>query len=186
MSQFLLPCSCGQKLTVGANQAGELIHCGCGKTVEVPTLRELNRLERVVERTAPPVAAWNKRKGLILLGAVIAVGALAAAGILELRRPPPMEAALLKRRVDQMTPAQAWGQWTQLSAGISQPLAPIQAYYLDQNKIAWNNWTNFFIASLSLAGIGALLFVIGFALPGPPQSRVASSTASRQTNSGPH
>jgi hypothetical protein len=174
LPQFLVPCSCGQKLIVGANQAGELIHCRCGKTIEVPTLRELNRLERVVDRrAAPPPATWNKRKGLILLGVVIAVGALATAGFLELRRPPPMEAALLKRRVDHMTPAQAWGQWMQLSAGISQPLSPVQAYYLDQNKIAWNNWTNFFIASLSLAGIGALLLVIGLALPRQPQARTA-------------
>src|SRR4051794_36916866 len=113
MSQFSLPCSCGQRLTVAANQAGELVRCRCGLTVEVPTLRELNRLERVADRSPPPPAAWSKRQGLILLGAVIGVLSLGALVWLELHRPPAQETALMqvKTPVDRFSIAQTWDYW---------------------------------------------------------------------------
>ena len=47
--QFLLPCSCGQKVRVGNAQAGAGVRCVCGKSLTVPTLRGLRELE-----SAPP------------------------------------------------------------------------------------------------------------------------------------
>ncbi len=184
MSQFLLPCSCGELLTVGANQAGELIHCRCGQAVEVPTLRELNRLERVADRSAPPAAAWSKNKGLIFLGAIIAALSIGALVYLETRRPPPQETALLKTQVDQFTPAGAWMYWAEISGGISQPLSPRKAYLLEQNQIAWNNWNSFLIASLVLAGIGLLLIIIGLALPRRRPPMATPSASSGQAGPG--
>src|SRR5678815_2344165 len=47
MSHYLLPCACGQQISVSAAQAGESLRCSCGAMVEVPTMRGLRELERV-------------------------------------------------------------------------------------------------------------------------------------------
>jgi hypothetical protein len=72
-AQYLLSCSCGEKLRVVAAQAGEQIVCHCGKTVSVPTLRELRKLEPAppepgTQRTA---AGWNAWNGLIFSGGAL-------------------------------------------------------------------------------------------------------------------
>lgn len=47
--EYLLPCECGQKITVAAGQAGQDVTCQCGKTSHVPPLRKLAELDRVVK-----------------------------------------------------------------------------------------------------------------------------------------
>jgi len=44
--EYLLPCSCGEKLVVDRSQAGLSKRCTCGRDVTVPTLRGLEQLER--------------------------------------------------------------------------------------------------------------------------------------------
>ena len=51
----LFPCSCGKIHEVLPTQAGTMITCECGKTVEVPSVRELKTLP-VVERAAKTTA----------------------------------------------------------------------------------------------------------------------------------
>jgi hypothetical protein len=186
VSQFLLPCVCGQRLTVGANQAGELIHCRCGQTVEVPTLRELNRLERVADRSAPPAAAWSKRQGLILLGAVVAVLSLGALVWLELHRPPSQESVLrqIKTPVDRFSIAQSWDYWNVITPGIGRPVPARIAAFLDQNQQERTSWLEFVVATLALAGLGLLLLIIGLLLPRRRAPRTADSTSSRPTGPG--
>jgi hypothetical protein len=48
-SQYLLPCSCGQKVRIEPAQAGGQVACSCGARLTVPTLRGLRLLD-----VAPP------------------------------------------------------------------------------------------------------------------------------------
>jgi hypothetical protein len=76
--QFLLPCSCGQKVRVGNAQAGGQVICACGKNVPVPTLRGLRQLEpapaEVIGKTA---LHWSPLHGAAFAGALL----LATAGV---------------------------------------------------------------------------------------------------------
>jgi hypothetical protein len=86
MSEYLLPCSCGQKLTVSARQAGQSVTCSCGARLEVPTLRGLGGLEQAA---TPAVAArrWGDRHRAVFVLVVISLVAAAGAGLLAMRMP---------------------------------------------------------------------------------------------------
>ena len=45
--RYLIECSCGEKIAVGAGQAGQEVRCDCGRAVQVPLLRELRGLPTV-------------------------------------------------------------------------------------------------------------------------------------------
>src|SRR5262245_34237171 len=73
--QFLLPCSCGQKVRVAIAQAGEQVACVCGNRRAVPTMRGIRQLE-----PAPPEAATKTIPGWSRVhGAFFALGLVAAA-----------------------------------------------------------------------------------------------------------
>jgi hypothetical protein len=85
---YLLPCpSCGNRFSVSLGQAGQVVHCKCGSTIEVPTIRELRSLE-VVDDPSSAAPAWSRRQGLIFLGSTITVLALIGIGLLWYLRPP--------------------------------------------------------------------------------------------------
>jgi hypothetical protein len=77
MPQYLLPCTCGEKVRVEPAQAGGQIACQCGKLLTVPTLRGLRALAE-----APPdqstVVRGNVRKWSKLQGAMFSIGLLVA------------------------------------------------------------------------------------------------------------
>lgn len=86
--EYLLPCSCGEKLVVDRSQAGLSKSCSCGKEVVVPTLRGLEQLERAAPAEEHvPQREWGARQAVLFLGAVITGFALLAAGLLWLTRP---------------------------------------------------------------------------------------------------
>ncbi len=86
--RFLLHCPCGQKVEVTGAQAGGRVACACGQTIDVPTLRELQSLERVEDGATPYRARnWSARHGLIFLGGSIAVVALIVSAWLQVNRP---------------------------------------------------------------------------------------------------
>ena len=78
MTQYLLPCSCGQKTRITAAQAGEQVACACGKTLSVPTLRGIKQLEIAPDAsTRTDARSWTPIHGVIF-----AVGlAIAAVGL---------------------------------------------------------------------------------------------------------
>jgi hypothetical protein len=84
--KYLLPCpACNSCLPVETGQAGQTIHCSCGYSFEVPSIRGLRTLEPLAEER-PAAASWTKRKGLLFVGATMSVGSLiAAAAVLALR-----------------------------------------------------------------------------------------------------
>ncbi|MHC4405869.1 MAG: hypothetical protein ACYTG0_40010, partial [Planctomycetota bacterium] len=72
-AKYLLPCSCGQKIPVGATQAGGGLRCECGAELEVPALRELTQLDRaeVKPTRRAPAPSWGSRQSVFFLGLVV-------------------------------------------------------------------------------------------------------------------
>jgi len=114
---YLLPCPCSHKIPVQPRQAGEIITCACGASLEVPTLLKLKTLERAaiqVEQKTPKTA-WNAGHRLIFLGAVAVVGSLGIGTWLFLIRPtdpyanfPPEK---VKEAVQLLPPVDTWRLW---------------------------------------------------------------------------
>src|SRR5262245_42232670 len=97
---YLLPCpSCGSKLPVETGQAGQMLRCGCGQSVEVPTVRGLRELEVVADDGSAP--RWTARHGLVFVGSVIAMAALLFAGYIWMTRPPAYDATSLPVELDE-------------------------------------------------------------------------------------
>jgi hypothetical protein len=122
--QFLLPCSCGQKLTVSPSQAGGQVACSCGKLLSVPTLRGLRELE-IAPSTAPaPVTSgWSPVHGAIfasgLVVAAIGLVFLALSGLQYLqikgfRLTEDFTQNVVSNemlRIDALSPLQALEEW---------------------------------------------------------------------------
>ncbi len=85
--KYLLPCSCGAKITIDVGKAGRTVRCQCGRKVEVPTMREIKKLRQFQERQIDSASDWSPRLAVALAGAVLAVVATLAAGWLWLNRP---------------------------------------------------------------------------------------------------
>lgn len=87
---YLLPCECGQKLTVSAGQAGQEVTCACGRVRKVPILRELRQLPQATEAKSQTAAVTERRWGLfdvvMFAGLLLTVGSLVGAGVLALGR----------------------------------------------------------------------------------------------------
>jgi hypothetical protein len=88
MPDYLLSCTCGQKLTVSSRQAGESLRCSCGTMLEVPTMRGLRELEAVQPAGTPRAGSWGGRQQAVLLLVACAIGLCGIAGYLAWTRPP--------------------------------------------------------------------------------------------------
>lgn len=77
--KFLLTCTCGKEIPVEKSQAGQTIDCPCGKKVEVPSIRGIEKLPQLTATTASDTPehstskpAWNPVRGLLFTGGLIA------------------------------------------------------------------------------------------------------------------
>jgi len=121
--QFLLPCSCGQKVRVGIAQAGEQVACACGNRLAVPTMRGIRQLEPApadsLTKSAP---GWSRVHGAIfatgLLAAAVGIVIIAMYGVRYAqavgfgvdRTDETIQAE--SARIDKLTPIQALVEWT--------------------------------------------------------------------------
>ena len=87
MPDYLLSCTCGQKLTVSSRQAGESLRCNCGTILEVPTMRGLRELEVVPTAGSTRVRSWGGRQQAVLLLVACAILLVGIAGYLAWARP---------------------------------------------------------------------------------------------------
>ena len=166
MAHYLLPCTCGRRLTVTAAQAGDLLQCECGQRVEVPTLRHLAALEQV-EDAPRRERTWGARQGLVFLGTTLIVLAGAALLLLQLHEPEPIREPLMQLNVDAMTFGELWAFWPRLEQGIQRTLFAREAIVFDQNRYDIRQWQQWRWTALSVAGAGALVIAIGlFIVPG--------------------
>lgn len=73
---YRLTCPCGVSHSVSTSQAGQELHCTCGNTLPIPTLRGLKELPRIEPSTAEAAPASDgpdARQPSIVLGSLFAI-----------------------------------------------------------------------------------------------------------------
>lgn len=117
MTKYLLPCSCGEKITIEISQAGQTIQCSCGKALDIPTMQGIRRLEPSLESKSE-VKASSSYGGVIVGVALIGLMIFAAGGTYtgwkSTRRPVPVN-------MDYMSPWDTWLMWQSLREGVRIP-----------------------------------------------------------------
>jgi len=128
MSNYRLPCSCGQSVRVSTSQAGQTVHCTCGAPLEVPTLRGL--------RSLPPddpdngtnrATAWENRQRLLFSLTLVSLGSLVLGGYLWMRLPAPPRAstpAEIKTAFAHGAPEEVFAVYEDLKHGLHNPAQP--------------------------------------------------------------
>jgi hypothetical protein len=159
--KYLLPCRCGQEIAVEPRQAGEMMSCRCGASLPVPTLLEMTRLEVAPEATTAPSsqASWSWRHGLLLLGTVFLLLAIAAA-IAVYRERPRAPADLLnpdaiRVAAGKFSPPATFYWWEQFKKS---GLGATDTAYAAQLAVYHGLWT--IPGILALLGLGAIVAVI--------------------------
>ncbi len=108
--KYLLTCNaCRHKTPVDAGRAGQSVRCECGKQLEVPSIRELRLLERAPEEAGDAaMPAWNARKGLLFIGAVLMAAGLAFGGYLWAMQPALIDREAIDLEVQALSPADSF------------------------------------------------------------------------------
>ena len=111
---YLLPCSCGQSITIELRQAGETVTCVCGQSRTAPRLGEIRRLPRTAEtaKAARPPAQWGDPQRYLLAGLILIFIAVIAAAIIY--RQYPTEAAITGWFEHQKAMFQGYKPWDAL------------------------------------------------------------------------
>jgi hypothetical protein len=185
---FILPCSCGEKLSVDKSQAGLSLRCHCGADVAVPTLRGFAKLEQSTDVAETAKPEWGLRQGMLFLGSVICVLALVATVGLWLTQPrlPPqhldafLEAAGSTADLDTMSSPEIMQIWKDAKQGPDYFASAIITEYeilLTHYNYAAAIYRQRLGAAIAAAVLGAVIF--GAALLVPKSSAVRR-TAVRQ------
>ncbi|HEX7450492.1 MAG TPA: hypothetical protein VF306_23230 [Pirellulales bacterium] len=181
-TSYLLPCQCGKKIEVDANQSGLPVRCQCGAEHAVPTLRGLASLERA----APPASAaagasagggsrpgWGLRQGLVFLGLVIIAGSLLMWLFLWSGMPEPITLKdnyreLNREYIEHLTPETLLAEWDRYRKDIAEP-------ELAQGMELYQAFESNYYHSLSIvaivAAVGIVLIVIGLCIRPPVANR---------------
>ena len=87
--QYLLPCPCGQQIVIEPRQAGEMVRCVCGASVQVPTLLEITSLEPAPSASVvePVQSTWGLKQQLRLLGIMLLLVSCVGVVLLHVGRP---------------------------------------------------------------------------------------------------
>lgn len=126
MKTFLLPCSCSVDIPVSAGQAGGRVNCpSCGRSIDVPKLRELSRLQ---EQPAPlsMQTRWSPAHAVLLAGAAVAVISGAASLLVLPRADSAVDLQVLRAAVRAAPDQEIYKAWKQgLSrSGVARPPTP--------------------------------------------------------------
>ena len=196
---YLLACNCGKKLPVEAPQAGQMVRCACGESLEVPTIRGLAKLERA-EQPAPTKTGprWGPREGLLLLGVVISVLALMTAGVLHVRKYQVAgkftipdntftdeRAEQIRQAVDKLSPAQAWNEWEILRSGIRRRQTRAEAErdeLLLARQAATDAYTPWIIVTYAILALGVIVVAVPLLFMSPARAAKGRRPAARRTS----
>ena len=155
---YLLPCTCGRTHRISSRQAGSTLTCSCGANLEVPTMREMGRLEPAAATTAVRHKPWGLRQGLMFLGLVIAgVGFVAGCYFSLIVMPSPQETDVPQGWIDALAPAQAWQIWGDFRHGMPRGKPdPLLAHLIGQRDQAERGvhfaWTVIALGGMMAAG----------------------------------
>ena len=171
--RYLLKCQCGQPTPVTIAQAGETVTCGCGKKLQVPTLRGLRELEQETMPEPPHRgrAAWSPVQGyLYSAGILLAIGGIAfgAWQVVQYLRVKPYTVdqsvavtESMNADVDDMQLMQTLDEWKHsLEHGLADDQTPewIQAQKMSEG------FRNSALIAFVIAGVGILGVAIAFVI----------------------
>ena len=92
--RYLLPCSCGESISLDVAQAGQIVACSCGQTQQAPSLLKMKVLS-TVEENLPSVAAtastFNAQFFFWFLGLLVLIPSLLFLSWAISTRPKPMD-----------------------------------------------------------------------------------------------
>jgi len=135
--KYFLPCKCGQRLTVEPRQAGEIVVCQCGQSLEVPTLRQLKQLEPLIVEDGSARSVWGVGQSLILLGMVILLSGVGLA-YLFVREPPQnpfggKSPEIIHEMAQNLPPRESWRMWILLrKIGLNPRKHWAERHYLEK------------------------------------------------------
>ena len=140
--KYLLPCRCGQNSVVEPRQAGEMVVCRCGLSVQVPTMREIMALEPAPAEPLGPRSqkAWGWPQAMMLLGCGFIVVAVVLAGVFWAFVPPippseMMTAEIAQKVAESLTPAKTLEFWEYFKQGLDRRTSP--SYNGGSGSITW-------------------------------------------------
>ncbi len=136
VSKYLLPCSCGRSVPVEVSHAGRQVRCDCGASLEVPTMLELARLQRVEEAAAPATGQWGVPQQFIMTGIAVLLIAISGGVWLALSVPqlphPAVDVEKARSEIQSAKPIQTLQIWRQLRRGLPPGANPAMIKYDDQ------------------------------------------------------
>ena len=160
VAKYLLPCTCGRQIVVEPRQAGQIIPCACGTSLQAPTLLDMTALEPapMVLASPPPPATWGLKNRLRLLGAVLLLGAIGGAAWLYFGRPVSrfdvIDPEQLRETAKGLSPLQTWNYWEKMKEGLDRRTDQAYAAAL----LRFHMWQAV-VAAVALLGVG--LIVVG-------------------------
>jgi hypothetical protein len=167
MSKYVVECQCGNKLPVDVGQAGGSVTCSCGRSVDVPPLRQLRHLPAVEVIAAKRAArSWTVRHGLSTVCIIVLAVALGFIGWNRFTQPslPKFDPTAYERgrdaRIAKMTPTEVFEWWV----GYYRPLSEhglSQLENINRDRIEREIEHRHFVRAILwiIAGVAALILV---------------------------
>jgi hypothetical protein len=173
-TKYLLPCSCGKAARVDTHQAGDTTVCVCGKTLVVPSMRELRELQPAPAEDAAgkPTAQWSKREGLVFaVGLLVLLTGLCVAGYFQIgrlgldtreTRYDNLEDSL--QQIDSMNVSELWDAW---SGVLEFGIGPYSPPSFVVNRHVSSKWLLIIWGGLGFACLGILICLTAFFMRQP-------------------
>jgi hypothetical protein len=189
---YLLPCQCGEKLQVDASESGLVMKCRCGASLEVPTMRGLSRLERVMVEAAPgPASSWGGAQRGMAVGALVVLLGLAFAIYWTVRPLPRAEdlfddGELAKLGLDRNEEAitetklgtvQLWRRIQSQGLTLADPKL-VEKYRMERRVHVWWRLVGFIVAGLGLAVLGTSAAIYWGRSPRSPRRQPVAAASS--------
>lgn len=89
MPRYLLPCPCGQSISIDTIQAGQEVRCSCGESQLAPTLREIRQLpeaEQAMTQVRLVKDPWSASRTIVFaIGLVVTALAMGAVSMCQVK-----------------------------------------------------------------------------------------------------
>jgi len=172
MSQkYALPCcDCGTVLAVEVRHAGSTMTCDkCGRSLDVPKLREIKRLEPVQEITSTKQTAWTQLQGVLFALGLLMLAVAASSSLYTYKyrssfdgiTKPADEEIHFDLDIQEISLVDSWKTWNQFKViKLDSRQTPLHVYA--RERIATLN--KYLMLFAALAGSGAVLMVASVAI----------------------
>lgn len=190
--KYLLSCpACGTQTPVETGQAGQILHCSCGNALDVPTIRNLHKLQPIVEEQSS-APQWTRRQGTVFLGGAVAIIAIVAAACILIFRPASVDRSQLpisidtnaiRREIDAYSPAESFARFeavdspmpSHISEELEKGSVPIQLLPSASLLVAFEGQGSHGLTPLEAAKVNQQLSKLGASLADREATRSATT-----------